>query len=342
MREHDKVSWTALIDGFVKNGLLEEALRHFQEMQLTAQIEPDYVMIISIVAACTDLGALTQGMWVHRYAMSRGGDLCSNIRVANSFIDMYSRCGRIDLALQVFDGVDTSRRTRVTWNSMIVGFAINGCCREALDCFNKMQKMGVQPDGVSFTGALTACSHAGLVDEGLNCYKLMQRKYSKIPMRIEHYGCVVDLLGRAGRLEEAMDLVERMMPVMGPNEVVLGSLLAACRMHKNVGLAEKLMGWLVELEPDTDSNFVLLSNIYADVGRWDGAVRVRNMMKSLGIKKSPGFSGVEIDGDCHEFVSGDRRHMQSEDIYDVLELLRFEMKMHHYDGYDCELQPFIS
>ncbi|ONK56082.1 uncharacterized protein A4U43_C10F10210 [Asparagus officinalis] len=205
-----------------------------------------------------------------------------------------------------------------------------------------MQKMGVQPDGVTFTGALTACSHAGLVDEGLNYYKLMQRKYSKIPMRIEHYGCVVDLLGRAGRLEEAMDLVERMMPVMGPNEVVLGSLLAACRMHKNVGLAEKLMGWLVELEPDTDSNFVLLSNIYADVGRWDGAVRVRNMMKSLGIKKSPGFSGVEIDGNCHEFVSGDRRHMRSEDIYDVLELLRFEMKMRRYDGYDCELQPFIG
>nr|UPT48566.1 pentatricopeptide repeat protein AaPPR324 [Agave angustifolia]UPT49272.1 pentatricopeptide repeat protein AaPPR115 [Agave angustifolia] len=308
-------------------------MQQFREMQqLTDQVEPDYVMIISLVAACADLGALGQGMWVHRYAMSRrSGDLCANVRLANSFIDMYSRCGRVDLACQVFDRVDNGSRTRVTWNSMIVGFATNGCCSEALDHFDMMQRMGFEPDGVSFTGVLTACSHAGL-DEGLKYYKLMQQKYMEIPMRIEHYGCVVDLLGRAGRLEEAMTLVGSMMPVMGPNEVVLGSLLAACRVHENIGLAEKLMGYLVELEPKTDSNFVLLSNTYASAGRWDGAVKVRNMMKSLGIKKSPGFSAVEIDGALHEFVSGDRGHVQYENIYGMLKLLSFEMKLHHCNG----------
>lgn len=324
--DRDKVSWTALIDGFVKNGLLEEALQHFREMQLqlTAhRIEPDYVLVLAVVAACADLGSLGQGMWVHRYAMSRG--LCSNTRLANSLIDMYSRCGRVDLARQVFDGVDGKRRTRVTWNSMIVGYAINGYCREALVRLDEMPMAGFDPDGVTFTGALTACSHAGLVDEGLKYFRLMQERHSKVRMRIEHLGCMVDMLGRAGRLEEAMGLVESMTPVMGPNEVVLGSLLAACRMHGDVGLAERLVRYLVELEPDADSNFVLLSNIYASVGRWDGAGRVRGAMKSFGIRKSPGCSAVEVEGHLHEFVSGDTGHMQSEDIYDMLRLLGFEM-----------------
>lgn len=234
---------------------------------------------------------------------------------------------------------------------MIVGFAINGCCCEALDHFDAMQTAGFEPDGVSFTGALTACSHAGLVDEGLKYFRHMQEKHSKIRMRIEHYGCMADMLGRAGRLGEAMSLVESMMPVMGPNEVVLGSLLAACRMHGNVGLAEKLMGYLVEMEPDTDSNFVLLSNIYASVGRWDGAGKVRNVMKSLGIKKSPGYSAVEIDGDLHEFVSGDKEHMHSEDIYDMLRLLGFQISILHHQshefvsgdiGSDCRLEHHLA
>lgn len=347
MRRHerDKISWTVLIDGFIKNGLFEEALQQFQEMQYEQQqqrlyrnqVEPDYVMIIALLAACADLGALGLGLWVHRYAMTRcSADVCSKVRLANSLIDMYSRCGRVELARQVFDMVENEKRTRVSWNSMIVGFAINGCCREALDHFDTMLRMGFMPDGISFTGALTACSHAGMVDEGLRYYELMRQRYSDIPLRIEHYGCVVDLLGRAGRLEEAMSLVERMMPVMGPNEVVLGSLLAACREHKNVDMAEGLMGYLVELEPETDSNFVLLSNIYAAAGRWDGVGKVRNVMKSLGIKKNPGFSAVEIDGALHEFVSGDWGNMQSKNIKGMLELVSFEMKLHR-DSCDSEI-----
>lgn len=255
---------------------------------------------------------------------------------------MYARCGRVDLAHQVFKGVDNSKRTRVTWNSMIVGFAINGCFLEAMDLFFTMQRKGFKPDGVSFTGALTACSHAGMVDEGLKIYKLMREKHGEIPIRIEHYGCVVDLLGRAGRLEEAMSVVESMMPVMGPNEVVLGSLLAACRVHGNIELAKKLAGYLVELEPNTDSNFVLLSNIYAAVGKWNGVGKVRNTMKSFGIKKSPGFSSVEVDGDFHEFVSGDRGHVQSKNVYGMLDLLSFEMKLHRHTDYTTKVQTFTS
>ncbi|XP_008800272.2 pentatricopeptide repeat-containing protein At1g05750, chloroplastic [Phoenix dactylifera] len=323
MPNRDRVSWTAVIDGCVKNGLLDEALEHFREMQLF-KIDPDYVTLIAVIAVCADLGALAQGLWVHRYAMRR--DFRNNVRLGNSLIDLYSRCGRVDFAHQLFERMP--KRTLVSWNSMIVGFASNGCCREALEHFDMMRRAGFEPDGVSFTGVLTACSHAGLVDEGFMYYDLMRKDY-EIPVRVEHYGCVVDLLGRAGRLEEAMHVVEGMP--MRPNDVVLGSLLAACRMHGDVWLAERLMGYLVELEPECDSNYVLLSNMYAAIGRWEGVGEVRNKMKAIGIKKRPGFSQVEVNCDVHEFVAGDRSHPQSDDIYQMLNLLGLQMKLNGYD-----------
>lgn len=323
MPNRDRVSWTAVIDGCVKNGLLDEALEHFREMQL-CQIDPDYVSLIAVIAACADLGALAHGLWVHRYAICQ--DFWNNVRLGNSLIFMYSRCGRVDFARQLFERMP--KRTLVSWNSMIVGFAINGCCREALEHFDMMQRAGFEPDGVSFTGVLTACSHAGLVDEGFMYYDLMMKAY-EIPMRVEHYGCVVDLLGRAGQLEEAMHVVESMP--MRPNEVVLGSLLAACRMHGDVRLAERLMGNIAQLEPECNSNYVLLSNIYAAVGRWEGVGEVRNKMKAFGIKKRPGFSEVEVNGDVHEFGAGDWSHAQSDDIYQMLNLLGLQMKLYVYE-----------
>ncbi|KAJ6802537.1 putative pentatricopeptide repeat-containing protein, chloroplastic [Iris pallida] len=327
----DSISWTAIVDGLVKNGFLLEALHQFQQMQTSAApIQPDYVLLVALVSACAGLGALNQGMWFHRYSMARP-ELSSSVRLVNSLIDMYSRCGRPDLAHQVFAGVQGGNRTRVTWNSMIVGFAVNGCSAEALRHFAMMEDAGFEPDGVSYTGALTACSHAGLVEEGLRFYEIMRRDGKVVP-RIEHYGCVVDLLARAGRLEEAMGVVESMMLVMRPNNVVLGSLLAACRVRGDVGLAEKLMGYMVDLEPESDSNYVLLSNIYASAGEWDGAGKVRGVMKSLGVRKRPGFSMVEIDGALHEFVAGDRGHLQTGSIYDMLKLMCSDMKLQEEVG----------
>ncbi|KAL6633468.1 hypothetical protein ACP70R_026139 [Stipagrostis hirtigluma subsp. patula] len=319
----DKVSWTALIDGCVKNGRHDEAIDCFRAMLLDG-VEPDYVTLIAVVSACAEVGALGLGMWVHRLAVGQG--LERNVRVANSLIDMYARCGQVELAAQVFRSM--RKRTVVSWNSMIVGLAANGQCTDAVEHFEAMRRQGFKPDAVTFTGVLTACSHAGLTEQGLRYYELMTTEYG-VAARMEHYGCVVDLLGRAGRLDEAMRVVET-MPVR-PNEVVLGALLAGCRMHGDVDMAEQLMQHLLELDPGGDSNYVLLSNIYAADGKWDGAGKVRSLMKARGVKKRPGCSAVEIDGDVHEFVSGDRSHQQAAEIGQMLGLLRHEMAMYDYD-----------
>ncbi|PON51812.1 Tetratricopeptide-like helical domain containing protein [Parasponia andersonii] len=318
MPERDRISWTSLIGGFVKRGHSEKALEWFSEMQVSG-VEPDYVTVIAVLAACADLGTVGLGLWMNRFVINE--EFKDNIKISNSLIDMYSRCGCIEFARQVFEKMPI--RTLVSWNSMIVGFAVNGLAEEALEFFNLMQKEGFKPDGVSFTGALTACSHAGLVDEGLLFFENMKRIHG-IRHRIEHYGCIVDLYSRAGRLEDALNVIENMP--MKPNEVVLGSLLAACRTHGDVTLAERLMKYLFELDPGGDSNYVLLANIYAAVGRWDGANKVRKRMKACGIQKTPGFSSIEIDCNIHEFVAGDHSHVEAECIYSMLELLSFELK----------------
>ncbi|KAJ4953937.1 hypothetical protein NE237_030769 [Protea cynaroides] len=322
MPQRDKISWTALIGGFVRKGLFEEALEQFREMQLDG-IQPDYVTILCVLSACANLGALGVGLWVHRYVLQK--DFGENIRLSNSLIDMYSRCGCIEFARQEFEKMPT--RSLVSWNSIIVGFAVNGHSEDALQHFEMMQREGFKPDGVSLTGAITACSHAGLIDEGLQFYDTM-KKIHRITPRIEHYGCMVDLLSRAGRLEDALHIIESMP--MKPNEVVLGSLLAACRTHGDVKLAERLTDYLVKLESGCDSNYVLLSNIYAAAGRWDGVGKVRNTMKALGIKKKPGFSAVEIDCNIHEFVAGDKSHIHSDSIYTMLNQLFIELRLCGY------------
>ncbi|KAL5081965.1 hypothetical protein RYX36_010386 [Vicia faba] len=321
------VSWTVLIGGFLKRDCYEQALECFREMQI-AGVAPDYVTIIAIIAACANLGALGLGLWIHRLVMKK--EFRDNVRVLNSLIDMYARCGCIELARQVFNGM--TQRNLVSWNSIIVGFAQNGLAGEALSFFHSMKKEGFEPNGVSYTGALTACSHAGLIDDGLKIFADMKR-VCRVSPRIEHYGCIVDLYSRAGRLEEAWDVIEKMP--MKPNEVVLGSLLAACRTLGDVELAEKVMKYLVELYPGGDSNYVLLSNIYATVGKWDGASKLRKAMKERGLQKKQGFSSIEIDSSIHKFVSGDKYHDENDNIYSTLELLSFELQL-------CDFVPDLS
>ncbi|CAM0943854.1 unnamed protein product [Alopecurus aequalis] len=313
----DKVSWTALIDGCAKNGRYNEAIDCFRAM-LLGGIEPDYVTLVAAISACAEVGCLGIGMWVHRFVVKER--LEHNVRVANSLVEMYARCGQVEFARQVFGNM--RKRTVVSWNSMIVGFAANGRCTDAIDHFYAMQRAGFKPDAVTFTSVLTACSHAGLTSKGLRYYDTMKAEYSIAP-RMEHYGCVVDLLARAGRLDEAMRVVES-MPTR-PNEVVLGALLAGCRMHGDLDMAQQLMQRLQEQDPGGDSNYVLLSNIYAAEGKWDGAGKVRNLMKSRGVKKVPGYSAVEIAGDVHEFFCGDRSHPQAGEVFEMLGLLGHEM-----------------
>ncbi|KAK7261181.1 hypothetical protein RIF29_27486 [Crotalaria pallida] len=318
------IAWTAIIGGFVKKDYHEQALECFREMLLVGVV-PDYVTLIAVLAACANLGTLGIGLWVHRFVMMQDFWGKNNVKVDNSLIDMYSRCGCIEFACQVFDRI--THRTLVSWNSIIVGFAVNGLADNSLNCFELMQREGFEPDGVTYTGALTACSHAGLVEEGLRIFDNMKR-VRRITPRIEHYGCLVDLYSRAGRLEEAWNVIKNMP--MKPNEVVLGSLLAACRTQGEIELAEKVMKYLVELDPGGDSSYVLLSNIYAAVGKWDGANKARRAMKDRGIQKKPGFSSIEIDSSIHLLVSGDKTHEENENIYAVLELLSVELQLCGY------------
>ncbi|KAK9110073.1 hypothetical protein Sjap_018133 [Stephania japonica] len=319
MPERDKVSWTAMISGFVKRGRFEEALEYFRDMQLSG-VEPDYVTMVAVLAACANLGALGLGMWVHCYVQWKG--FVENVRVCNSLIDMYSRCGCVVFARQIFGNMN--KRSLVSWNSMIVGFAINGYAEEALEDFHRMEMEGFKPDGVSFTGALTACSHAGFVEKGIHLYKTMTRTY-KVSPRIEHYGCIVDLLSRAGKLEDAFGVIKSMK--MKPNEVVIGAFLAACRTSGDVELAEVLTKYLGEFVADSDSSRVLLSNIYAAAGRWDDVGRIRRGMKNLGVMKKPGFSSIEIDCKVHKFICGDKSHVESDRIYALLNQLSIESSL---------------
>lgn len=322
MPNRDVVSYTSLIDGFVKKGHFELALEWFQEMQL-AGVEPDHVTFSSILSACANLGVLGLGLWVNRFVLQH--DFSGNVRINNSLIDMYSRCGCIDFAIQIFKSMP--KRNTVSWNSVIVGCALNGNAEEALEYFNLMQKDGFEPDGVSFTGALSACSHAGFVDEGLKLFDMMKTVY-RISPRIEHYGCIVDLYSRAGMLEDALNVIES-MPMI-PNEVVLGSLLAASRTAADITLAEKLMNYIREVDPAGDSNYVILSNIFASEGNWHSASTVRRKMKDRGIWKKPGISSIEVDSVVHKFVAGDRSHVESEYIYTILEHLSHELRISGY------------
>ncbi|OIT30182.1 pentatricopeptide repeat-containing protein, chloroplastic [Nicotiana attenuata] len=308
--ERDVISWTALIGGFVKNGLFEES------------------------STCANLGTLGISLWSHRFILQRA--FKNNVRVNNTLIDMYCRCGCVELACQVFDKMP--ERSLVSWNSIIVGLAVNGHAMDALQYFNLMQKERFKPDAVTFTGVLTACSHAGMVEEGLKYFKAMKRVH-RISPRIEHYGCIVDLYSRAGRLEDALGVIKNMH--VKPNEVVLGSILAACRNLKDVRLAERLMHYIYKLDPGGDSNHVLLSNTYAAVGSWHGASTVRKKMKDLGIQKRPGISSIEIDAVVNEFVAGDRSQIHSKQIYAMLRLLSGELRVSSYveddanESYEC-------
>ncbi|KAK9734616.1 hypothetical protein RND81_04G152100 [Saponaria officinalis] len=317
MPERDVISWTALIGGFVKKGLDQKALECFVEMQISG-VEPDYVTIIAALSASANLGALSLGLWINRFVMRK--HFRDNIRVSNTLIDMYARCGRVYLACEIFEKM--ANRSLVSWNSIIGGFAANGYVDDALNYFDRMKRDGFKPDGVTYTGVLTACNHAGLVSQGLDHFDEMQRIHNVFP-RIEHYGCLVDLHSRAGKLEDALNVVKNMP--MKPNEVVLGSLLAACRNSGDICLAETVMKYLVDLDPRIDSNYVMLANMYAAAKSWEGASIVRRKMKNHGIQKRPGISSIEIDGGIHEFIAADKSHSDTDSIYNILDVLSYNL-----------------
>ncbi|GAY47541.1 hypothetical protein CUMW_105200 [Citrus unshiu] len=311
MPERNVFSWNGLIGGYANNGLFFEVLDAFKRMLTEGRVFPNDATIVTVLSACTRLGALDFGKWVHVYAEYNGykGNVC----VGNALIDMYAKCGIIENAVDVFNSMDT--KDLITWNTIISGLAMHGRGAGALSLFHEMKNAGEMPDGITFIGILCACTHMGLVEEGLSYFQSMAMNYSIVP-QIEHYGCMVDLLARAGRLAEAVDFVKS-MPIEA-DAVIWANLLGSCRVYKNVELAELALERLTELEPKNPTNFVMLSNIYGDLGRWKDVARIKVAMRDTGFKKLPGCSSIEVNEVVVNFYSLDKRHPKTEEIYETL------------------------
>ncbi|XWS13729.1 hypothetical protein CRYUN_Cryun36dG0063100 [Craigia yunnanensis] len=288
-----------------------EALYLFNEMQ-NSLVKPNEVTLVALIGACANLGALSQGIWAHFYVLKYSIKL--NYYVGTALIDMYSKCGCLGLAYQLFDQLP--ERDILSYNAMIGGFAIHGYGHRALQLYEQMNFQGLVPDDVTFIVTMCACSHVGLVEEGCKIFVSINEEYGKEP-KLEHYGCLIDLLGRAGRVQEAEEKL-REMP-MKPNAILWRSLLGAARVHGNLEVGEVALKQLLELDPETSGNYVLLSNMYASIDRWEDVKRVRKLMRENGINKMPGSSLVEVNGAMHEFFIGDKTHPWTREIHLKLE-----------------------
>lgn len=314
----DSVSYSAIISGYVQNGNVEEAFAIFRRMQLS-DVEPDVAVMVGIIPACSHLAALQHGKCTHGLAIIHG--LAFDVSVSNALIDMYTKCGRIDHGREVFDRM--TKRDIVSWNTIIAGYGMHGLGKEAIFLFLNMQTDGIIPDDITFICLLSACSHSGLVTEGKHWFHAMTLNYGIKP-RMEHYLCLIDILGRGGFLDEAREYIRRMP--FEPDVRVWGALLGACRIHKNIELGEQVSQMIEKLGHESTGNFVLLSNIYSAAGRFTEAAKVRIVQRDRGFVKSPGCSWIEIKGNIHAFIGGDRSHPQSRNIYQKLEDLLVEIK----------------
>ncbi|XAR50532.1 hypothetical protein NMG60_11004882 [Bertholletia excelsa] len=334
MPERDSVSWTAMIDGYLHSHQFKEVLMLFRKMQIE-KINPDEFTIVSVLTACAQLGALELGEWVIAYVDKH--QIKNDIHVQNASIDMYFKCGNVEKAMRVFKKM--ARKDKFTWTGMIFGLAINGQGKEAINMLSNMLSASVRPDEVTFVGVLSACAHNGMVEEGRKFFSDMTTEHGIEPNEM-HYGCMVDLLGRAGLIREAYELIKNMP--MKPNLIVWGALLGACRVHKNVDMAEMAAMQLLQLEPDNGAVYVLLCNIYTACNRWESLCKVRKMIMDRGIKKTPGCSLIETNGTVHEFVAGEESHPQSAEIYSKLEEMMEDLKIFGYVPDTSELSQDVG
>ncbi|PIN04827.1 hypothetical protein CDL12_22631 [Handroanthus impetiginosus] len=290
MKVHDVILWNAMISGFAKNGHPNEALELFTEM-ISKNIPPDTVTVQSSVLASAQLGSLDQAKWMDTYV--KNSKFSNDIIVSTALIDMYAKCGSIELAHEVFNR--TLDKDVVVWSAMIMGYGLHGWGREAIDLFNEMKDARVLPNDITFLGLITACSHSGLVEEGWEFFHSM-KDYGLEPQQ-KHYAGMVDLLGRAGYLDRACNFITT-MPVE-PSVSVWGALLSACKIHRCVMLGEYAAEKLFALDPLYTGHYVQLSNLYASTGMWDGVAKVRVLMKSKGLTKDVGLCelppGNQID-----------------------------------------------
>lgn len=320
----DVPTWNALIAGLAQGSRPKDALALFWRMRADGVVLPNEITVVGALSACAQMGAAGEGRDVHSYAGELGLD--TNVRVCNALIDMYAKCGSVERACEVFDGMP--ERSLVSWNVMIMGLALHGHGARALELFEQMGRTATEPepDEVTYLAALCACNHAGLVDDGLRLFSNMAEL--GVTRTIKHYGCVVDLLGRAGRLQEAYNAIESMPLVQ--DVVLWQSLLGSCKTYGNIALAERASLKLAELGSNHSGDYVLMANVYAAHRRWDDVGRVREAMRSSDVRKIPGFSFLQVGGAMHKFLNGDRTHSNSKEIYRMLDEIGIKIKVFGY------------
>lgn len=285
MPKRDVISWTSMITGYSQANKFSDAIKLFQEM-MAAEVRPDKITVARVLSAAAHIGTLDVGEAVHDYIHEHGVEM--DIYVGNSLIDMYCKCGSVEKASEVFH--DMKERDSVSWTSIISGLAVNGFCFRALQLFSKMLRENVKPTHGTFIAVLLACTHAGLVDEGVGYFESMEKDYGLVP-ETKHYGCIVDLLSRSGNLERAFEFMKRMP--RAPDVVMWRMLLSACKLHKNVSLAEIAANKLIELDPANSGNYVLSSITYATAERWEDAMKMRKLIDEGDIQRPLGWSSIE-------------------------------------------------
>lgn len=322
LSERDAVCWNTMITSCSQNGKPEEAIDLFRQMGV-AGVKYDSVSISSALSACANLPALHYGKEIHGFMIRR--DVISDLFCASALIDLYAKCGNLDFSQRVFDLMPN--KSEVSWNSIIAAYGNHGHLKDSLTLFHQMLENGILPDHVTFLGIISSCGHAGQINEGIHYFHCMTEQYG-IPARMEHYACMVDLFGRAGRLNEAFETIQSMP--FSPDAGVWGTLLGACRVHSNVELAEVASKHLFDLDPQNSGYYILLSNINADAGKWGRVLKIRSLMKERGVQKVPGYSWIEVNNITHMFVAADGSHPQSARIYSLLNSLLLELRKEGY------------
>ncbi|XP_068646994.1 pentatricopeptide repeat-containing protein At2g13600-like [Aristolochia californica] len=311
MPVRNAISWTTMITGYIQCEDPIRALQLFQRMRLAGEM-PTVVTLVGVLSGCADIGALDLGQSIHGYICKTNTD--SDLTVLNSVIDMYSKSGSVETAEKVFKSM--AERDVYTWTTVISCFASHGNGSRALQLFSEMLAAGIKPNEITFLAVLSACSHTGLIEEGRRWFDRM-RGFHDLEPKLEHYGCMVDLLGRAGHLDEALRLIEAMR--VDPDGVIWRSLMSACLVQGNMELAVEAGKKIIELEPDDDGVYVLLWNMFASGKRWKEAQKVRRLMIKRRVKKKPGYSWIEVNGIAHQFLVEDKTHHLYKEIYSVLE-----------------------
>ncbi|CAK7345900.1 unnamed protein product [Dovyalis caffra] len=319
----DVVSWNTLISAYAQNGLAGEAIEVYHMMEEHKEMIPNQGTWVSILPAYTHLGALQQGMRIHGRVIKNC--LCSNVFVGTCLIDMYGKCGKLDDATSLL--YEVPRESSVPWNAIISCYGVHGDGEKALELFREMRAERVKPDHITFVSLLSACSHSGLVSDAQWCFNVMQEEYGIEPS-LKHYGCMVDLFGRAGKLEMAYNFIKD-MPIQ-PDASAWGALLSACRIHGDIELGKYASERLFEVDTENVGYYVLLSNIYANAGKWEGVDTVRSLARGRGLRKTPGWSSVVTNNKVDVFYTGNRTHPNREEIYRELRDLTAKMKTMGY------------